>query len=153
MSTVQKEESTWWERNRKKVLVIGGIVIAIGVGVAVYAAFKNKSVLTLALKKTKNKLLSVSDKVPAMTTVASVVPKAVENRLSNEPACMEPVESNLDMGVTEKIKITVCEAFVRTLPEGWHRSAEKSEEAILMGLELADNQTIVDPFSYFRSSA
>lgn len=151
MSTVQKEESTWWERNRKKVLVIGGIVIAIGVGVAVYAAFKNKSVLTLALKKTKNKLLSFSDKVPVLAT--SVVPKVVDDCFNSNPIISEPVESELGTEIAEKVKITIDEAFIRTLPEGWHRSAEKSAEAAKLGFDLADNQTIVDPFSYFRSSA
>ena len=47
MNEQNKTETTWWERNKKKVLIIGGVVVAVGVGVLI---FKNKDALTALVR-------------------------------------------------------------------------------------------------------
>ena len=49
-------ELTWWERNKKKVFIIGGVVIAAGIGIVV---FKNKDALLALRSLTQNRLLTL----------------------------------------------------------------------------------------------
>ena len=48
MTEQNNTEMTWWERNKKKVLIIGGVVVAVGIGVVV---FKTKDALIGLVKK------------------------------------------------------------------------------------------------------
>lgn len=62
-------ELTWWERNKKKVFIIGGVVIAAGIGIVV---FKNKDAL-LALVK-KGKIAGNNIPLPDAKQVIDIVP-------------------------------------------------------------------------------
>ena len=78
-------EMTWWERNKKKVLIIGGVVVAVGIGVVV---FKNKDALIGLVKKGKITVPKVA--IPDVKQVIDIVPEATtvvktENVLTTTP--------------------------------------------------------------------
>ena len=50
--------------------------------------------------------------------------------------------------VTQQIPL-----FIRRLPDNWHHSAEKAEEAERLGIQLAINETLVDPHQRIRTVA
>ena len=66
---------------------------------------------------------------------------------------MLATEPSVIKETAKMIEVSVNKVFIRNLPEGWHHSAEKAAEALRLGIELAANQTIVDPFSYMRATA
>lgn len=50
--------------------------------------------------------------------------------------------------VTQQIPL-----FIRRLPNNWHHSAAKAEEAERLGIQLAINETLVDPHQRIRTVA
>ncbi len=50
--------------------------------------------------------------------------------------------------VTQQIPL-----FIRRLPNNWHHSAVKAEEAERLGIQLAINETLVDPHQRIRTVA
>lgn len=132
MNEQNKIETTWWERNKKKVLIIGGVVVAVGVGVL---AFKNKDAL-IALVKGGKKL---SSKVPpiADTTIIETTTEVITT-VETEAITVNKTLNNGDpFGV---------EGFIRNLPDGWHPSTEKIAQAAALGIKLGEHQTLVDPY-------
>lgn len=132
MNEQNKTEATWWERNKKKVLIIGGVVVAVGVGVLV---FKNRDALIALLKRGKG--------------LASNVPQIAD------PTIIETTSEVITVVDTEAITVSKTlnnglpfgvEGFIRNLPDGWHPSAEKIAQAAEMGIELGDHQTLVNPY-------
>ncbi len=132
MNEQNNTEMTWWERNRKKVLIIGGVVVAVGIGVVV---FKNKDALIGLVKKGKitvpkaalTDVKQAIDIVPEATTVVKT-----ENALTT---------TLLNNGQPFEVK-----GFIRDLPNNWHPSAEKRALATSLGIELGEHQTIVDSY-------
>lgn len=51
------------------------------------------------------------------------------------------------------ITVNVEDYNIRTLPDGWKHSQKKQAEADELGICIALNQTIVDPYQYQRVSA
>ena len=137
MNEQNKTETTWWERNRKKVLTIGGIVVAVGVGVLI---FKNKDAL-IALLKCGKKLTST---VPQITepTVIEKVSEVIANVDKEAISIIKPLNNGLPFGV---------EGFIRNLPDNWHPSAEKIAQATALGIKLGEHQTFVN--SYMKNVA
>lgn len=132
MNEQNKIETSWWERNKKKVLIIGGVVVAVGVGVL---AFKNKDAL-IALVKGSKKL---SSKVPpiADTTIIETTTEVITTVEMEAITVSKTLNNGDPFGV---------EGFIRNLPEGWHPSAEKIAQAAALGIKLGEHQTLVDPY-------
>lgn len=132
MNELNKTETTWWVRNKKKVLIIGGVAVAAGVGVLV---FKNKDALIALLKRGKRLADTVPQIAePTVTETASEVAVNVDTQAII-------VSKSLNNGLPFPVK-----GSVRDLPNDWHPSAKKVAQAVAMGIELGDHQTLVDPY-------
>jgi hypothetical protein len=132
MNEQNKTETTWWERNKKKVLIIGGVVVAVGVGVLV---FKNRDALIALLKRGKG----LASNVPQIAdpTIIETTSKVIT---TVEPEAIT-VSKTLNNGVPFGVK-----GFIRNLPDGWHPSAEKIAQAAALGMKLGEHQTLVGPY-------
>ena len=139
MTEQNNTEMTWWERNKKKVLIIGGVVVAVGIGVVV---FKNKDALIGLVKKGKITVPKVA--IPDVKQVIDIVPEATtvvktENVLTT---------TLLNNGQPFEVK-----GFIRELPKDYHLSAEKRAQAAALGIVLGEHQTLVDSLQLISHSS
>ena len=146
-------KKNWWQRNKKKVFVIGGVVLAIGTGITLYYLTKNKKSIISALHKTTVKAIPKANNAISSKIVKSTSKAVAEAALASSATEQIATGSSVVKETAEMIEVSVNKVFIRNLPEGWHHSAEKAAEALRLGIELAANQTIVDPFSYMRATA
>ncbi len=132
MNEQNNTEMTWWERNKKKVLIIGGVVIAVGIGIFV---FKNKDVLIELIKKGK----ATANNIPHNDE--SIIIK----NTSNVPTTVniEVATTNTPINNGEPFEV---KGFIRNLPDSRCPSAEKRAQAARLGIELGEHQTLVDPY-------
>ena len=113
---------TWWERNKKKVLIIGGVVIAVGIGIVV---FKNKDVLIELIKKGKAAANNIpQNDEPIIFKSTSNAPTSVN---------MEVTTTNTPINNGEPFEV---KGFIRNLPDSRCPSAEKRAHAARLGIEL-----------------
>ncbi|SDB28869.1 hypothetical protein SAMN02910317_01411 [Ruminococcaceae bacterium FB2012] len=132
MNELNNTETNWWKRNKKKVIIVSGIAVAVGVG---FLAYKNKDVISAFVKGGKKFAYKVPqivdpikiEKVPEVIIVADT--KAI------------PVNKIINNGLPFEV-----EGYIRNLPEGWHPSAEKIAQAADLGIELGEHQTLVNSF-------
>lgn len=124
-------KKSWWERNKKKVLIIGGIAVAVGICVV---AFKNRKAI-LALIDNGKAVAKVTKPIIQSTVVeaTSEITTVATPQIASE--CIP-----LNNGLPFEVRM-----FIRNLPEDRHPSAEKIAEALRLGIELGAHQTIVDP--------
>ena len=125
-------ETTWWERNKKKVLIIGGVVVAVGVG---FLIFKNKDALIALVKKGEviaNEIPKIADST--VIESASKIISAVDKETIT-------VSKPLNNGIPFEVK-----GFIRNLPKNWNPSSEKIAQAAALGIELGEHQTFVNSF-------
>lgn len=125
----------WWRRNKKIVIVVGGILTAAGCG---YAVYKNWDIIKGLFVSTKPELIVInSQRVPVKVT-APAVDIFAEN--------LETIRQNINGGEAFDVS-----THIRNLPKGWKASPEKIAEAAELGINLLDNQTLVD--SYMKNAA
>lgn len=124
----------WWNRNKKTVYIVGGVIIAVGIG---YALFRN------------------FDAIRGVFT--AIKPEGIVNKAQINAKIKTPV-IDVHPETTESISkiINGGEAFdvsghIRTLPSGWKASQEKIAEAAKLGITLMEKQTLVD--SYIKNTA
>jgi len=121
----------WWDRNKKKVIIIGGILLVAGTSYAIYKKWDT----------IKGVLVSIEPE-----------PIMINNpKVSVDIQAAQVTEELLDQTETITKIINNGESFdvirhVRNLPNGWKASPEKIEEAVNLGINLLENQTIVDPY-------
>lgn len=133
MNEQNNTEMTWWERNKKKVLIIGGVVIAVGIGIVV---FKNKDVLIELIKKGKAAANNIpQNDEPIIIKTNSNAPTEVN---------IEVVAVNTPINNGEPFEV---KGFIRNLPESRCPSAEKRAQAARLGIVLGEHQTLVDPYT------
>ena len=136
MNEQNNTEMTWWERNKKKVLIIGGVVIAVGIGIVV---FKNKDVLIELLKKGKSDANNIPhNDEPIIFKNTSNAPTSVN---------IEVTTTNTPINNGEPFEV---KGFIRNLSEGRCPSAEKRAQAARLGIELGEHQTLVN--SYMKNA-
>ena len=154
-----------WIKEHKKELIIAGV--SIGILILIFLEIKNRDEL-----KTTWEDLKALVKKPPNKTVGTVSNAAAEIPSGTVPviSLQSPSEA-----LPEKIPIETVPEFsletlqqrvsvldtresrgpshpfsvdmhIRNLHEGWHASQEKLEEARLLGINLADNQTLVDGY-------
>ena len=73
---------------------------------------------------------------------------SVSINLSNATQPVLEVYDSETYTVTQQIPL-----FIRKLPDNWHHSAAKAEEAERLGIQLAINETLVDPHQRIRTVA
>ena len=123
----EKDNSRSWFSRHKKLVIIGGTVIAVSAAVAAYLLLKpgNATVKLPEMPKPELPLPDVS---------------AIENKT------VDTLDSIIQ-------KVVDVESYLRNLPEGQKASPAKVAEAIKMGINLPEGKTIVDGYSYFKCVA
>lgn len=127
-----------WVKEHKWQLLAAGISIT-AVIVAIINAQK------------KEEIYSVLSELNEATQKAPPEDAANDNANVGRSMASEPVLEVYDSEVrtiTQQIPL-----FIRELPDGWHHSPEKAEEANGLGITLAPGQTIVDSHSRTRTIA
>lgn len=122
-----------WIKEHKKELIIAGV--SIEALVLVVIGIKNKDAIKELWESLKNNAIQTSLKVSdAATEVVMEAPiESFQNGVST-------IASN-----SEAIPFEV-RRHIRNLPEGWHASPEKIEEALKNSIILMDGQTWVDGY-------
>ncbi len=121
-----------WVKSHKKQLILAGVSIT--TIIVIFIGIKNKDDLvglwhTLS-EKVKKSPISTSDISIAKQPYAHTTNSDIPIRTYTLP--------------TEAFNVS---RHIRTLPEGKHHSATKAAEAMLLGIELSPNQTIVGPYT------
>ena len=121
----------WWHRNKKKVYIVGGIILAVGIG---YVGYRN------------------SDAIKGLFTVVKPEDLVMKNpqRITN----IKSSGTNILLETTETTTKIInngnafdVNGYLRTLPLGWKASPEKIAEAAERGITLLGNQTLVDSYT------
>ena len=123
----EKDNSRSWFSRHKKIVIIGGMFIAVSAAVAAYLLLKpgNATVKLPEIPKPELPLTDVS---------------AIENKT------VDTLDSIIQ-------KVVDVESYLRNLPEGQKASPAKVAEAIKMGINLPEGKTIVDGYSYCKCVA
>lgn len=126
-----------WVKEHKGLLAVAGISVTVLVALVLCARNKDEidHILSLLKKTVKN--------APDEDVVGSV-----SINLSNATQPVLEVYDSETHAVTQQIPL-----FIRRLPDNWHHSAAKAEEAERLGIQLAINETLVDPHQRIRTVA
>ncbi len=151
----EKKSIIRWIKEHKSELIICGVSIAALIGVFLFV--RNHEALEeqwkelldniLKLKKSPediNVFISNDVKIEPEIRIEDTTDKINFNPILDTIEDEEPVSY---------ITVNVDNYNIRTLPEGWKHSQKKQEEADELGIYIALNQTIVDPYKYQRVSA
>ena len=120
----------FWLRNKKTVLAIGGVLLAVGAG---YVVYKNWGSL--------NDVFISGDSKPGMIPTPKLtvdIQTQITEALPEKTATITKIINN---GEAIDVKM-----HIRNLPMGWKASQEKIDKAVELGINLLENQTIVDPY-------
>ena len=137
MENNETKKTSLWERNKKKIMIVGGVIIIGGIS---YLIFRNRNTLM--------KLLKIG------------VPAEIGTDMIKEPSIINIITDAVDLPTVvseaSKLPINGGEAFkviehIRNLGENRFPSAGKIAEALEKGITLGPNQTLVD--SYFKNVA
>lgn len=128
--------TTWVKKHKKGLFIVGGTIVAIGVG---YAVYKNRDSITAKFKSIKpesivieNTQASVKAAMPIVDVIPEISTEAVNKIINNGGA----------FGVREHL---------RNLPNGQNASAQKIALASQHGIKLGENQTWVE--NYLKNCA
>ena len=126
-----------WVKAHKGFLVVAGISVTVLVALVLCARNKDEidHILSLLEKAVKD--------VPDEDVAGSV---SIDLSDVTQPV-LEVYDSETHT-VTQQIPL-----FIRKLPDNWHHSAAKAEEADRLGIHLAINETLVDPHQRIRTVA
>lgn len=134
----------WFKRNRKIVIITGTIVSVIG-GIALILLSNGKEV-EMPVDELADHL--VPDTPDDNTTAAANISDAVSSAVS--AAVAEDIFTVEEDGI---IKTYTRSEFIRHLHEGWHPSPEKISQAAEIGIDLKDNETLVNSCTVRMKSA
>lgn len=134
-SNPQYEERTWWQRNRKKVFAVGGVVILTGAGVLLFV--ERKDIARFLMRHLGKKGIRIAQQT------ASISEPVAEAVISEAPQ-----KATMVLNGGQPFAV---EAHTRNLPTGWKASAEQRELAESLGIRLDENQTFVK--NYFKNVA
>lgn len=120
----------FWHRNKKMMLAIGGVLIAVGAG---YVVYKNRGSLKDVFISDNSKLGMIPN--PKLT---ADIQAQITEALPEKTFTVARIINN-GKGIDVNMHI-------RNLPIGWKASQEKIDKAVELGINLLENQTIVDPY-------
>lgn len=120
----------FWHRNKKMMLAIGGILIAVGAGYVVYTNWG--SLKDVFISKDSKLGMIPNPKLPVD------IQAQITEALQEKTATVTKIINN-----GEVIDVNM---HIRNLPMGWKASQEKIDKAVELGINLLENQTIVDPY-------
>lgn len=125
-----------WVKAHKGLLAVAGISVTVLVALVLCA--RNKDEIDHILSLLKKAVKDVPDEDMA---------GSVSINLSD---VTQPV---LEVYDSETHTVTQQIPFIRKLPDNWQHSAAKAEEADRLGIQLAINETLVDPHQRIRTVA
>lgn len=120
----------FWYRNKKTVLTIGGLLLAAGVGYVVYKNWDSLKVVFIS-----------GDPKPVMISNPKVTVDIQAQIIETLPEKAVTITKTANNGEA----IHVCR-HIRNLPIGSKASQQKIEKAVELGINLLENQTVVDPY-------
>lgn len=126
-----------WVKEHKGLLAVAGISVTVLVALVLCARNKDEIDHILSLLKKAVKDAPDEDVVGSVSINLSDVTQPV----------LEVYDSETHT-VTQQIPL-----FIRRLPDNWHHSAAKAEEAERLGIQLAINETLVDSHQRIRTVA
>ena len=134
-----------WVKEHKKQLIIAGI--GIGTLILIIWGIKNRKTIESLLDSLKDAV-----KNPTAKNAEEISKAVMERALVPEPIPLpepDPVIVPVTASNLEELPFAV-RRHIRNLPDGWHASPEKIEEALRNNITLMDGQTWVD--SYLKGS-
>lgn len=123
-----------WIKEHKKVLIAAGITI--GTLILIILGIKNKDSIKLVWDSLK--------KVPENPTPKTV--EEVTRTISKTPIEPVPIVTPVVPSNSETLPYEVSR-HIRNLPDGWHASQEKIEEALKNNISLVEGQTWVESYT------
>lgn len=123
-----------WAKEHKGLLAVAGISVTVLVALNLCA--RNKDEIDHILSLLKKAVKNAPDE------------DVVSINLSNATQPVLEVYDSETHTVTQQIP-----RFIRRLPDNWHHSAAKAEEAERLGIQLAINETLVDSHQRIRTVA
>ena len=121
----------WWDRNKKTMIIIGGILLVAGTSYAIYKKWDTIKGVLVSIEPEpimiNNPKVSVDIQAAQITKVLPEQPEIITKIINNG----------------ESFDVS---RHVRNLPIGWKASPEKIEEAVALGINLLENQTFVEPY-------
>ena len=128
------ENNLWLTRNKKRILILGGILICVAGGVLLY--------------KYRGDMLIESEIISKNTKKYSTIIHDATSRFASPPVIKELSESAVK---THSSKLNGGKPFniaghIRNLPAGQKPSIEKVRIATELGIDLNSNQTLVKPY-------
>lgn len=132
------EDFRQWIKDHKGILAVAGISAAVLIALVLCA--RNREEIDHSLSMLKKATKDVSPE--------GMAGKGMDISLSNITQPVLEVYDSETHTVIQQIPL-----FVRKLPENWHHSAAKVEEAEKLGIQLASNETLVDPHQQIRTIA
>ena len=124
-----------WIKEHKGLLAVAGISVTVLAAVVLCA--RNKEEIDRIISILKK---AVAD-VPTEDMAGSI-------NLSDVTQPVLEVYDSETHTITQQIPL-----FIRKLPDNWHHSTAKAEEAERMGIQLAINETLVAPHQRIRTVA
>lgn len=126
----KKSFSNWVKEHKKAIIVTGVGIAAIAGGIVIGEKWGTTCEVPVELPK----------------------PRTRNNLLSQTQNIIEAAPDKSELTEVLKMTTSKVKGFIRTLPEGQHASELKKAKAVEIGLEMADNQTLVEEFTRTRSA-
>lgn len=127
-----------WVREHKGILTVTGISAAVLIAL----------VLCARNREEVDHILSILKRATKDVPPEGMKEKIMDIDLRDVTQPMLEVYDSETHKVVQEIPL-----FVRRLPENWHHSAAKAEEAERLGIKLAINETLVNPHQRIRTVA
>lgn len=127
-----------WVREHK------GVLAVVGISAAVLFAL----VLCARNREEIDHILSMLKKATKDVSPEGMAGKSMDINMSDITQPVLEVYDSETHTVIQQIPL-----FIRKLPDNWHHSAAKAEEADRLGIQLAINETLVDPHQRIRTVA
>ena len=127
-----------WIKEHKGLLAVAGISVTVLVALVLCA--RNKEEI--------DRIISILKKAVTDVPTEDIVEKSMGINLSDVTQPVLEVYDSETHTITQQISL-----FIRKLPDNWHHSAAKAEEAERLGIQLAINETLVDPHPRIRTVA
>ena len=127
-----------WIKEHKGLLAVAGISVTVLVALVLCA--RNKEEI--------DRIISILKKAVTDVPTEDMAEKSMGINLSDVTQPVLEVYDSEANTITQQIPL-----FIRKLPDNWHHSAAKAEEAERLGIQLAINETLVDPHQRIRTVA
>ena len=132
----KKDSFKAWVIAHKKQLILAGISISVVLGIIL--GIKNKDALEELWTAMKLKIRNVPKTELIVEPISQ--PSTTQLQIGTAPHAYTRPQEPVNVGL-----------HIRTLSGGRTHSAEKTAEALALGIDLLPNQTLVDPYTKYAA--